>query len=197
MRGVGRAVGHALNRMVNAGLSANGIWLVGHSLGAQMTAFLSKTVSFDIQKITGLDPALPGFKVPGVTRLTRDAAKLVEVVHTDSGVFGFDESCGDIDIWPNGGSAVQPGCLGSLEEACSHTRSYVYFAESVENSLDFPAVKCSSWFNFRRGACPVNDTNVVYLGHSQPGQNKTGNYFMTTNRSSPYGSGLQGVASND
>ncbi|XP_026291992.1 pancreatic triacylglycerol lipase-like isoform X2 [Frankliniella occidentalis] len=194
--GASRAVADALNRMVQTGLPAESIWLTGHSLGAQLIGVASDTITFQIHQITGMDPAGPGFETPGVARLTRDAAELVEIVHTDAGVFGFNAPCGDVDIWPNGGTAVQPGCFLELEIGCSHLRSWMYFAEAVNHADAFPAVRCASWDDFRRGACPANGGDVVYMAHSHPGQNQTGNFYLTTNRASPFGKGQQGVTIN-
>ncbi|XP_052123637.1 phospholipase A1 member A-like isoform X2 [Frankliniella occidentalis] len=170
--GASRTIGDALSRMVVAGLPAENIWLIGHSLGAQMTGVVAQNVDFRFQRITGLDPAGPGFGIAGVASLTRDAAALVEVVHTDAGSLGTEDASGHIDIWPNKGKAVQPGCLFSVDEDtfCSHARAFIYLAEAVEHPDAFPAVRCASWNAFRRGECPVNGTNVVYLGYSQPDQ---------------------------
>ncbi|KAE8745986.1 hypothetical protein FOCC_FOCC007348, partial [Frankliniella occidentalis] len=146
--GASRAVADALNRMVQTGLPAESIWLTGHSLGAQLIGVASDTITFQIHQIT---------------------AELVEIVHTDAGVFGFNAPCGDVDIWPNGGTAVQPGCFLELEIGCSHLRSWMYFAEAVNHADAFPAVRCASWDDFRRGACPANGGDVVYMAHSHPG----------------------------
>lgn len=35
----------------------------------------------------------------------------MDVIHTDGGFFGFPYSIGHADFFPNGGIAVQPGCV--------------------------------------------------------------------------------------
>lgn len=94
------------------------VHIVGHSLGAQAAGFAGKTVqnlSYSlVGKITALDPAAPLFNgnfVIGNQRLVKSDAELVVVIHTDGGILGDFSSVGTIDFFPNGGTAVQPGCL--------------------------------------------------------------------------------------
>ncbi|GBP71769.1 Pancreatic lipase-related protein 2 [Eumeta japonica] len=114
-------------------------------------------------RITGLDPALPGF-YPSLLGppLTRDAAMFVDAVHTDSGQYGAAESVGHADYWPNGGRAKQPGCMPftiyfTAEDFCSHWRSWTFWAESVVGGR-FPARRCDSYDTFLRGGCRHNET---------------------------------------
>lgn len=92
--------------------------IVGHSLGAQAAGFAGKTVQnltySQIGRITALDPAAPLFDDEVVTanqRLVETDADLVVVIHTDGGILGDYSPVGTIDFFPNGGTAVQPGCL--------------------------------------------------------------------------------------
>ncbi|KAK3924946.1 Pancreatic triacylglycerol lipase [Frankliniella fusca] len=192
--GVSAVVGDAVDRLVQAGLSRDGLWLIGHSMGGQMAGILSKSLDFLPKRITALDPARPGYQLSGVPNLTRDDALLVDVIHTDAGVFGFDEPCGHLDFWPNSGRPLQPGCqLLSAYVFCSHHRSWWFFSESVNNETAFPAVKCSSWNDFEEGECPVNATNIAYLGYKLPIGAQVGDYYLRTNDASPFARGLQGV----
>lgn len=64
-------------------------------------------------RITGLDPALPGFYPRfGTSGLCKSDAVRVDVIHTDAWKYGIPISCGNVDFWPNGGSlfSLQPGC---------------------------------------------------------------------------------------
>lgn len=88
--------------------------VVGHSLGGQIAGFVGKKVieltGKKLHRIVALDPAGPLFvSRPEEERLNKNDAEVVHVIHTDGGTFGFEEPCGTLDFFPNGGSA-QPGC---------------------------------------------------------------------------------------
>ena len=63
-------------------------------------------------RVTGLDPALPGFHLLQTDkgRLSPDDAKFVDIIHSCGGVLGYMQPLGQIDFYPNAGVAVQPGC---------------------------------------------------------------------------------------
>lgn len=92
----------------------NNILLIGHSLGGQISGFVGKLINEKVGKklprIIAMDPAGPLFDTrPEDKRLNKNDAEIVEVIHSDGGTFGFLNSCGTIDFFPNGGSS-QPGC---------------------------------------------------------------------------------------
>lgn len=67
-----------------------------------------------VGRITGLDPAGPGFNNKAADqRLSEDDAVYVEAIHTDGNLLGYGEPLGDVDYFPNGGIATQPGCFAS------------------------------------------------------------------------------------
>lgn len=67
-----------------------------------------------IPRITGLDPAFPHFSFDDDSRrLSSNDAEFVDVIHTDAGIFGVPFPVGQADFYPNGGSALQPGCQPS------------------------------------------------------------------------------------
>lgn len=60
--------------------------LIGHSLGAHIAGFVGQDLDGRLGRITGLDPAGPSFdQFSSQQRLDRDDARLVEVLHTNSG----------------------------------------------------------------------------------------------------------------
>lgn len=57
--------------------------------------------------LAALDPAGPCFrKVPRVERLNSDAAKRVDVLHTNIDGFGIAEPSGHVDFYANGGNLI-------------------------------------------------------------------------------------------
>lgn len=65
---------------------------------------------YKIGRITGLDPAWPGF-YPAVSDspLSKYDADFVDVIHTDSFFVGAIHKVGHVDFYPNN-AKVQPGC---------------------------------------------------------------------------------------
>lgn len=65
-----------------------------------------------LARVTGLDPALPGFHLLALPtgRLDPTDADFVDVIHSCGGVLGFLQPLGHADFYPNAGVAVQPGC---------------------------------------------------------------------------------------
>lgn len=92
------------------------IQLIGHSFGAHVAGFAGKTVKTEtfskIGQITALDPARVPFEnsTASEDRLYKDDAEVVAAIHTDGGKVGYLGPLGTIDFFPDGGSAVQPGC---------------------------------------------------------------------------------------
>ena len=97
-------------------VSTSSFHLIGHSLGAHVVGYAGKWLNGKLAHITGLDPAGPyfeGVKNPAA-RLWHTDAKFVDVIHTDAQPLikfgmGMYETCGHVDIYPNGGR-TQPGC---------------------------------------------------------------------------------------
>lgn len=102
------------------GLSYKNVHLIGHSLGSHVSAFAGKhiirTVNEKIARITGMDPAGPLFfgNAPD-QRLSVGDADFIDCIHTDAYKFGYGSPLGDVDFYPNGGTALQPGCLTFAE----------------------------------------------------------------------------------
>lgn len=101
------------------------IWMVGHSLGAHISAYASYLIkesqkgqpeSWIVGRITGLDPAQPCFSIADESlKLDKDDAPFVDVIHTNARNLlflglGLPEQLGFVDFYPNGGKA-QPGCV--------------------------------------------------------------------------------------
>lgn len=99
------------------------IHIIGFSLGAQVAGaagmIYHKKSGSKFGRITGLDPAGPGFdpQPNADNKLDKDDAEFVDVIHTCSGKLGITEAVGTADFYVNGGSK-QPECanLGSAED---------------------------------------------------------------------------------
>lgn len=92
--------------------------ILGHSLGAHVAGNAGhETTSGRLGRVTGLDPALPGIHIFSSleTRLDPSDAMFVDVIHSCGGVLGYFQPLGHADYYPNGGTAVQPGCCCILE----------------------------------------------------------------------------------
>lgn len=60
--------------------------LIGHSMGAHISALVGLLLDGRVERITGLDPAGPSYdKIDSVARLNPSSARFVEVIHTNSG----------------------------------------------------------------------------------------------------------------
>lgn len=99
------------------GLNLSRFHIIGHSLGAQLGGLIGREIieksggKRKIRRITGLDPAGPGFYYGSTIQHIsyRDAA-FVDIIHGDSLIYGAPIDTGTVDFWPNGPKTVQPGC---------------------------------------------------------------------------------------
>lgn len=110
-----------------------------------------------------LDPSLFGW-THHPDRLNPDDADLVEVLHTTAGILGYDYPLGDLDFYPNGGSA-QNGCGATV--SCSHIYSYAFYAESITSAASggtqFVGTECESYEQAIALQC-AGATDVVFGG---------------------------------
>ncbi|XP_076272392.1 pancreatic triacylglycerol lipase-like [Rhynchophorus ferrugineus] len=183
---VGKTVGYFIESMLsNYDYSADDIVVVGHSLGAHVAGIAGKKLNGTLGVIVGLDPAGPLFFESDTSgRLNVGDAQYVEAIHTDGSLFGVNYDVGNIDFWPNGGY-VQPDCIVLLS-TCSHMKSYLYFAESLSND-QFYARQCDSYSDYTGGECA--DNTVTLMGSLSFNTSLTGNFYLNTSSTSPYGLG--------
>ncbi|KAJ3661871.1 hypothetical protein Zmor_006249 [Zophobas morio] len=110
-RRAGKILAEFLNWLSGTGVALNELHLVGHSLGAHVAGIAGHQIKTGlIGRITGLDPAAPGFReVDPELKLDVKDAKLVDIIHTYIRVLSIAQPMGHIDFYPNGGR-WQPGC---------------------------------------------------------------------------------------
>ncbi|XP_045473931.1 uncharacterized protein LOC123680192 [Harmonia axyridis] len=173
-------------------LDPQNIHLIGHSLGAHLSGLVGKKLASNgmkVGRITGLDPALPGYQdYFGFEKLAKWDAKFVDIIHTCGGSLGMMEPLGHVDFYPNGGSFPMPGCEGFWsQKQCSHSRSWQYFAESINHP--FVAVKCVSFDAFQTGRC---SQDYIELGNNISTKAR-GSFYFSTSNVSPYTMGKNGT----
>lgn len=102
---------------IDEGLNVQTFHIVGHSLGGQMSGVIGRSVykksrgETQIERISALDPAFPGFYPSlGTAAVNKKDAKFVDIIHTDAWLYGMPSSTGHVDFWPNSGKTLQPGC---------------------------------------------------------------------------------------
>ncbi|XP_069835801.1 pancreatic triacylglycerol lipase-like isoform X2 [Dendropsophus ebraccatus] len=176
------------------------IHIIGHSLGAHAAGETGKRQP-GIAKITGLDPARPGFEGESiVVSLDPSDADFVVVIHTDAGLIGFGmtKSIAHVDFFPNGKKRM-PGCpesvtldlatlsniVGELSEsvACNHVSSYYMFIESINNPSGFMGYCASSYSSFQKGAgFPCSNGSCSLMGYyTEPGDaSPCREYYLNT-----------------
>ena len=167
--------------LLNNGLDINKLHFVSHSLGAHLAGLVGRQIqeksknTHKIKRITCLDPAFPLF-YPALffKPISKDDAEFVDIIHTDSWIYGSPFSAGTADFWPNGGSTLQPGCPSrdyltlNHNDFCGHHRSIMFWAESVANkqTKTYQSKKCISNTIFNLGWC--NQNEVVSMGIDCP-----------------------------
>jgi pimeloyl-ACP methyl ester carboxylesterase len=191
-RNVGRHVAGVIDKLVEErGTSVDNVHVIGHSLGAHTSGFAGLyTRSGKLSRVTGLDPAKPGFTDQQPDKLLDPSdAQFVDIIHTCAGLLGSDLNLGHVDFWPNGGISSQPGCNGWMEMvgSCSHGRSYEFFAESINDPESLMAFPCKNNEDFLGGKC---NENAIPMGDPTP-RDAAGNYFLNTKDESPFGRGLK------
>ncbi|KAH1017512.1 phospholipase A1 member A [Dendroctonus ponderosae] len=186
-RHVGTCTAQLVDRIRDMG--AVDIHVIGFSLGAHITNFISLALlPYRLPRITGLDPALPGYLfASNDEKLDKSDAEFVDVYHTSAFMQGKAQESGHIDFYFNGGS-VQPGCW--QEESflsCNHHRAPIYYAESINSLAGFWGYRCTSYFDYLRHNCPPNEIEVL-LGE-RVNRFIQGTYMVITAAASPFAIG--------
>ncbi|XP_034243159.1 endothelial lipase-like isoform X2 [Thrips palmi] len=150
---VGPRVAALLDWLAGHGASLGSVHLVGHSLGAHVAGIAGANVrSGRVSRISGLDPARPGFRdVALPRRLDAGDAVFVDVIHTTAGLLGMEDPIGHTDFYPNRGVMRQPGCT-DLGPRCSHEKAYKLFRDSIGQE-QYEAVGCDSMQDAMQGRC--------------------------------------------
>nr|XP_018917471.1 PREDICTED: phospholipase A1-like isoform X1 [Bemisia tabaci] len=187
---VGKLVGEVVFALINDNyINVTSVHFVGHSLGAHVAGFAGKRINKLLNKtvpwITGLDPARPCFNgKPAKDRLDVTDAEYVEIVHTCADYLGLLQPIGHIDFYPNGGSLVQPGCSYYDVGACSHARSFQYYAEALTTNRSFIGYPCANIVDFTLGLC--DDDDAAKKMGKKYSADSYGKMFLLTRSSAPF-----------
>ena len=176
------------NFLIQANINSKKVHCIGHSLGAHACGFIGKHMK--LNRITGLDPAGVKFMGKSLTRLNKDDADFVDVIHTCA-LFGLQMSMGHQDFWPNGGN-VQPLCIFSIKMpiVCSHKRVTLLYAESILSRNKFrTSLACNSSYElWEQGKACVCTQDCPRMGHysNEDYSNVYGNFYLKTFGLSPF-----------
>ncbi|XP_026731672.1 pancreatic lipase-related protein 2-like [Trichoplusia ni] len=175
----GQHLGNFLVWLINnAGGNFNNVHLIGFSLGAHFVGSAGRQAGGRFGRITGLDPAGPGW-TSNSNSLSSNAAAYVEAIHTDGGLLGIFNRVGNTDFYPNGGRSPQPGCGGST---CSHGRSTELFASSVRTN-HFVGRLCSNLNQAQNNQCTGGSLN---MGNGIISKRGNGIYGLRTGSNWPF-----------
>ncbi|XP_046752950.1 lipase member H-like isoform X2 [Diprion similis] len=209
---VGNVLGRDMASISDMGLAIDKRWFIGFSMGAHVAGcagqYLIETNHDRPTRITGLDPALPlfypPFSVENSCRLNSSQSHLVDVIHTDGGVYGVSDPIGTCDFFPNSGVRYQKNCpwlpnpfdiSGILPTyRCSHDRSWMYMVEAIRNKSSHLAVQCNNAEDFYNESCSGN--LIVALGSYLHVKSCSGTYYYETNGEPFYGRGEEGTYPN-
>ncbi|XP_077862507.1 inactive pancreatic lipase-related protein 1-like [Saccoglossus kowalevskii] len=176
---------------VYVGYSESRVHLIGFSLGAQVSGATGMRMP-TIARITGLDPAGPGFDNHGDSRkLDSSDAQFVDIIHVDGDVTG-GVGCwypsGHVDFYPNGGQS-QPACRLLADDgdvslidrtSCDHGMAPQYFIESINTDCEFEAYPCTHGKKCYSCASGCNRMGFHAFPHT------TGIFYLETNSEKPY-----------
>ncbi|XP_058451703.1 lipase member H-like [Malaya genurostris] len=159
------------------GMDYGKITLIGHSLGAQISGLVGKSLSGSIGQIYALDPAGVLFTLPDdvgeKNRLAPTDAKYVQVIYTSKGELAMDVSAGQQNFWTNSnGEHPQPACenvskdKGMLTQyfdslVCSHRISVLYFTAALDPAVTFTMKRCKAYWMFKTGLCYFGQKDVL------------------------------------
>ncbi|XP_025205376.1 pancreatic triacylglycerol lipase-like isoform X2 [Melanaphis sacchari] len=167
---------------------------IGFSLGSQIAGLVGKLLkekNKNLNRVTGLDPALPYFEYTW-NNLDENSATVVDIIHTNCGFLGQVLPIGTVDFYANG-AITQPGCADNKYwYFCSHAKSYMYYAESIYHGRTmsgFYATTSSSLnqLSFLGGFSSFPRLSILVGEYLDP--EIKGVYSFITNDSPPYAQG--------
>ncbi|XP_022178948.1 pancreatic triacylglycerol lipase-like [Myzus persicae] len=173
---------------------------IGFSLGGQAAGLVGKLLKEKgkiLNRVTGLDPALPHFEMLW-NLLDAESATMVDIIHTNCGGLGQMLPIGTVDFYANGG-ITQPGCDRTSANKynkywyfCSHERAYKFYAESIYHGMGMSGFYATTSSTLNQlsllGQFSSFSGTKVLVGEYLDRRTK-GIYNFLTNDSPPYAQG--------
>ncbi|XP_041463869.1 pancreatic lipase-related protein 2-like, partial [Lytechinus variegatus] len=197
-RVVGREIAKLIEAFRDVGATSNSMHIIGHSLGAHTAGYAGEacrdpaiSIGETVGRITGLDPAGPGFSgnLDNSCRLDKSDAAFVDVIHTDGEPAGAGllDELGHQDFYPNGGCEM-PGCPVIGNKMCDHNRVTAYFLESIASTCSFsPSKKGATYEDIEAGRTTKCTTfTCPAMGYKADSSKGEGAFYLETNNYSPY-----------
>ncbi|XP_017859862.1 PREDICTED: phospholipase A1 2 [Drosophila arizonae] len=168
---------------MRADLRFDDVYLIGHSLGAQIAGSAGKQIRpHRFNTIFALDPAGPAFREQSDEyRIDPSDAHYVESIHTSIGL-GFEQPVGHASFYPNFGKD-QKKCY---VYGCSHKRAHDYFAESINSTKGFWGIRCE---RLSKKTWVLLDNDGEYRMGGEPSDPKNGTFYVKTYDTKPYAMG--------
>ena len=174
-----RIVGEILTQYIEKfNFDLTNLHCIGHSLGAHICGYIGKNLKRSgkiLDRITGLDPAGPGFsEYSENVRLDKHDADYVDVIHTHGLVedslefftYGTLKVMGDADFYPNFGH-TQPGCNPTFTDytVCNHLRACDLYTASLDKSAcENYSYLCEDETEFENGDCQFIGPELARIG---------------------------------
>ncbi|XP_055839855.1 vitellogenin-1-like [Episyrphus balteatus] len=174
-------------KLFRSGVNDDTFSLVGHSLGGRGVSLIARGIvkrsikAFTISRLSMLDPTNEErYDIYTFPPIEQYFAKFIDVIHSAAG-FATTKSLGNVNFWPNNGTALQPGCSDKTEK-CSHRKSLAYWAESVANGplnsmLAYPS---GSYDNLLKNGEDRYKNGAVVMGIDCPREAR-GDYYLQYN----------------
>uniref|UniRef100_A0A1Q3F7E4 Putative salivary lipase n=1 Tax=Culex tarsalis TaxID=7177 RepID=A0A1Q3F7E4_CULTA len=155
------------------GITPSKMTLIGHSMGAHISAYACKNFSGQVKELYGLDAAGPLFTQPidvGVkNRIASTDAGYVQLIYTTRYLLGVGDPIGQANFFPNGGYHPQPSCLLPMLTyadtyvpiACSHSHAHQLFTLSLNPAFVYKAKQCGTYPTFLLRWCLFNSNDVL------------------------------------
>ncbi|KAK0176252.1 hypothetical protein PV328_000405 [Microctonus aethiopoides] len=164
---IGKRVAQMINWLIKKNrIDITDLHIIGFSLGAHVAGFTGKALApLKVPRITGLDPAGPGFAwLSPDKRLDKSDAEFVDVIHTETSFTGTWQPMGHVDFYPDWGHD-QKGC-SSLDLSCSHQMANKFYAKSISNPAPFVGLRCDLYINgFDRKFENCHKEGITVMGH--------------------------------
>ena len=151
-----------------------------------------------------MDPALPYYENASTEEsLTKESAKMVEVIHTNGGNCGIMSKVGHLDFYVNGGSSqlnidFDSKLLKMAQKfnVRSHILAFAFYIESINCKKGFYGRLCISQEYLNKEYCKGQAVKMGGFRINETLKNfdlsgiKEGSYYVKTNEKHPHDRGL-------